>query len=161
MWQESGFIKDNSDIAIAIAGHLLSVPEKFRKFTPGQLLEPSAPGKWCRQEILGHLIDSAINNLKRFTDIQFLAQPYIVQSYKQDELVVVNNYAKLPLEHLLDLWQILNRQIIFVVENIPDEKLLIPVDPGYADGEMRSLGWVIADYVAHMEHHFLQIFGTE
>ena len=27
--------------------------------------------KWSKKEILGHLIDSAINNLQRFTEIQY------------------------------------------------------------------------------------------
>ena len=29
---------------------------------------------------------------------------------------------------------------------------------GYENKELKSLGWIICDYVAHMEHHFRQIF---
>jgi hypothetical protein len=121
-------------------------------------LNRPAPGKWSRQEILGHLIDSAINNLKRFTEIQFLPQPYTVQSYQQEQLVFVNNYQRLPLEHLLNLWQALNRQILYVAQQIPQERLLFPVNPQYDNNEMKNLEWIITDYVAHMEHHFRQIW---
>ena len=63
----------------------------------------------------------------------------------------------LPLDHLLNLWQALNRQIVLVVEKIPSEKLNYPVDPQYDNKEMKTLGWIIADYVAHMEHHLKQL----
>ena len=107
---------------------------------------------------MGHLVDSALNNLKRFTEIQFLPQPFKIISYQQNELVQVNNYQDLPLDHLIQLWQSLNSQIIYVVNVIPAEKLEFKVDPQYENKEMKTLGWVIADYVAHMEHHFRQIF---
>ncbi len=138
--------------------HIGSFPAKLKQLSSTELLNKPAPGKWSNKEILGHLIDSAINNLKRFTEIQFLPQPYSIIGYKQDELILVNNYQTLPIDHLLDLWQALNRQIVFVVRNIPAEKLNYPVDPQYENKELKTLGWVICDYVAHMEHHFTQIF---
>jgi hypothetical protein len=69
----------------------------------------------------------------------------------------VNDYQNQPLDHLVNLWQVLNRQIIAVVRNIPAEKLDNPVDPQYENNELKTLGWIICDYVAHMEHHFRQI----
>jgi len=72
-------------------------------------------------------------------------------------LVDVNHYQDMPLEQLLNLWQTLNRQIIFMVGFIPKEKLSIPVDPVYDNGEMKTLGWIIGDYVEHMEHHRKQL----
>jgi hypothetical protein len=71
----------------------------------------------------------------------------------------VNNYQNLPLQHLLDLYQVLNRQIVFILRNIPVEKLDYPVDPQYESKELKTLSWIICDYVAHMEHHFRQIFS--
>jgi hypothetical protein len=75
--------------------------------------------------------------------------------------VAINDYQNLPLDHLLELWQALNRQIAFVVRNTKDEKLNYAVDPGLDNGELKTLGWIIADYVAHMEHHFKQIFPQD
>jgi hypothetical protein len=161
---QKGYIQSSIDIDAAMQQleiHIETFPGKLKKLASVELLKRSAPDKWSRQEILGHLIDSAINNLKRFTEIQFLPQPYTVASYKQNELVIVNDYQNLPLDHLLDLWQALNRQIVLVVKNIPLEKLDYPVDPQYENKELKTLSWIICDYVAHMEHHFSQIFPKE
>jgi hypothetical protein len=164
MWEKDGFLKDAVDINAAMQQleiYIETFPIKLKQFSSEELLMRPAPGKWSKQEILGHLIDSAINNLKRFTEIQFLPQPYTVISYQQNELVIVNDYQNLPLQHLLDLWQVLNRQIVFVVKVIPDDKLNYPVDPQYESKEMKTLGWIIGDYVAHIEHHFTQIFPEQ
>jgi hypothetical protein len=161
MWEKDGFLKDPVDTNAAmqqLESYIGSFPIKLKKFSSEELLKRPDEGKWSKKEILGHLIDSAINNLKRFTEIQFLPQPYTVISYQQNELVIVNNYQDVPLQQLLDLWQSLNRQIIYVVKAIPADKLNYPVDPQYESGEMKTLAWIICDYVAHMEHHFRQIF---
>ena len=158
---EKGYFQSSTNIDAAVhqlENHIETFPEKMKQIASEELLTRPAPGKWSKQEILGHLVDSAINNLKRFTEIQFLPQPYSVISYRQNELVMVNDYQDLSVDHLLDLWQSLNRQIVFVVKRIPPEKLNYPVDPQYESREMKTLDWIIRDYVAHMEHHFRQIF---
>jgi len=163
-WQNAGFFKEVVDIESAmkrLEEHVAQVPVLFKGFGDQQLTQRPAPGKWSKKEILGHLIDSAINNLKRFTEVQFLPQPYKVVSYSQDELVEVNHYQDLPLAHLLDLWAALNRQIIYVVKNIPVKHLEFPVDPQYDNGEIRTLDWIICDYVAHMEHHLKQVTAEQ
>ena len=119
------------------------------------MLQKPAPGKWSKQEILGHLIDSALNNLKRFTDAQYAPQPYQVLRYQQDDCVIINRYQQLPLEHLLQLWSLLNKQIFYVVSNIPADKLAYTIiTPA---GESKTLEWLAIDYVEHMEHHLKQI----
>jgi hypothetical protein len=159
-WMDAGFVTGQTNVGTAVSRleeHLVTMPRLFRGFTEEELTKKPVPGKWSKQEILGHLIDSAINNLKRFTEIQFLPQPYKVVSYQQNELVAVNHYQQLPLSHLLELWKALNQQIVYVVKNIPSAKLEYPVDPQYENREIKSLGWVICDYVAHMEHHLKQL----
>lgn len=161
MWEKNGFLESEVDTTAAmhqLEKFIESFPVRIKQFSSEELLHKPAPNKWSRQEILGHLIDSAINNLKRFTEIQFSPQPYSVIGYRQNELVIINDYQNLQLDHLLDLWQALNRQIVFVVRNIPPEKLNYPVDPQYENKEIKTLAWIICDYVAHMAHHFRQIF---
>jgi len=161
---QKGYGQESIDVTAAMQRleiHIETFPGKLKQLASEKLLKRPAPGKWSKQEILGHLIDSAINNLKRFTEIQFLPRPYTVISYKQNELVVVNDYQNLPLQHLLDLWQALNRQIVLVVKNIPVNKLDYQVDPQYEIKELKTLSWIICDYVAHMEHHFRQIFPEQ
>ncbi|WP_461134069.1 DinB family protein [Spirosoma lituiforme] len=135
-----------------LATYVDQVPVHLRSLPDDQLLNQQ-PGKWSRKEILGHLIDSAINNLKRFTDAQFADDSYLVQPYNQDELVKLNKYQCAPLEHLLILWQSLNRQLIIVTRSIPVNALSRPVQFGQIDMEPRTLEWLVHDYVAHLEHH--------
>lgn len=157
MWQDDGFLKDNATDTPAamqqLALLLIHVKKQYESLSADELLQYPAPGKWSRQQVLGHLIDSAINNLKRFTDAQILEPPYLVIGYKQNELMVVNHYQGLPLPHLLGLWQSLNQQIIFVVQNIPANKLAYGVKPQYNQTGMKTLEWLICDYMAHMKHH--------
>src|ERR1044072_6822101 len=135
--------------------HIQEVPEHFKQFSTDVLLQKPAPGKWSKQEILGHLIDSAINNLKRFTDTQYFPQPYTVIRYNQDELVVINRYQQLPLQHMLQLWSILNKQIVNIISTIPADKL--PYTVIIPSGDSKTLEWLAIDYVEHMEHHLKQI----
>ena len=161
MWQDAGFLTGKPDTKLAmkqLAHYIESIPVAYNAMSEEALTNSPALNKWSKKKILGHLIDSAINNLKRFTDIQFLPQPYIVQAYQQNELTEINNYQQLPLAHLLQLWQSLNQQIIYVVENIPAEKMHYAVNPQYNNNEMKTLAWLICDYVAHMEHHWKQVF---
>ena len=156
----SGYLKKETDVRDAmkrLSSFIVKIPEYYKNLSSEELHRKAAPGKWSKKEILGHLVDSAINNLKRFTEIQFLPQPYIIIQYRQDDLVIINDYQHLELDHIIGLWKSLNRQIIFVVEKISQEKLVYPVDPQYDEHEIKTLAWVICDYVTHMEHHFRQI----
>ena len=138
--------------------HIQEVPGQFKQISQEIVLQKPGPDKWSKQEILGHLIDSAINNLKRFTDAQYLPRPYQVPRYQQNDLVVINRYQQLPIDHLLQLWSLLNQQIAYVVSNIPNEKLSYTVI--IPSGESRTLEWIAIDYVDHMEHHLKQVFGS-
>jgi hypothetical protein len=147
---------NNRESAGQLALLIEKLPEIFGRFNDAQLLSRPAPGKWSKKEILGHLVDSAINNLKRFTEIQFLPSPYLLRPYRQEALVIVNQYQSLPTEHLLLLWKTLNRQILYVIQSIPAEKLqfLWQVE---GEAGIDNLEFLIADYVAHLAHHLQQV----
>ncbi len=67
--------------------------------------------KWSKKEILGHLIDSGINNLQRFTEIQFEEKPYKIRTYKQNELVKANNYQNTKTKEIVEFWLSINNRI--------------------------------------------------
>ena len=114
-----------------------------------------SPEKWSKKEILGHLIDSAINNLQRFTEIQFESQPYQIQSYNQNELVQVNNYQEADTNEILQFWLYINKRILGVVKELPTDKLNLEIV--FKDGAKSDFNFLIKDYVAHLEHHLNQI----
>lgn len=95
MWQNKGFLKDDSMDVVAAMQQLGLLMQQLTKEYEGlatdELLIPPAPAKWSRQQRLGQLIDSAINNQKRFTDAQIVEKSYLITPYQQNELMIVNN----------------------------------------------------------------------
>lgn len=141
-----------SDVLTRLRNHIEQVPARLTALSEAHLTQ-QAPGKWSRKEIVGHLIDSAINNLKRFTDAQFANGTYQLQPYNQNELVRVNHYQALPINHLVSLWTSLNTQIVYVVDAMPADTLTQPIQLGQPTPDIRPLAWLIEDYVVHLEHH--------
>src|SRR6202000_446305 len=75
------------------------------------------PEKWSKKEILGHLVDSAQNNIRRFLVAQYEDTPVIL--YNQDKWVDLTNYQHYPTRDLLSLWILLNRHICRVLRRLP------------------------------------------
>ena len=137
------------------------VPQNILKFPEQELSFKPKPEKWSKKEILGHLCDSAVNNLSRFIRVQFESEPFVVNSYMQDDWVKVNHYQEMKMSDVIELWSVLNKRIIDVVSKIPGDKLAIEVDTGGAayreiDGK-KTLLWLIEDYLMHMEYHLKQL----
>lgn len=111
--------------------------------------------KWSKKEILGHLIDSAINNLQRFTEIQYSEKPYKIRPYNQDALVKYNDYQNKNNQDLFDLWLHLNRHILEITKNQTDKtleyQLILP------NGTLTNLQFLIEDYIDHLFYHVSQI----
>jgi hypothetical protein len=114
-----------------------------------------APGKWSKQEVLGHLIDSGINNLQRFTEIQSAEEPFRIRSYKQDELVAANDYQNAEISELLQFWLSLNKRIVHIMQLQTDASLQAKIE--LPDGQIADLRFLMVDYVDHLEYHLKQI----
>lgn len=110
---------------------------------------------WSKKEILGHLIDSAINNLQRFTEIQYAEKPYIIRPYDQNELVKGNNYQDKEVSDLLNLLIALNQHVLYVVSNQTEGILHYQIVlPNKTETDLK---FVIEDYFEHFYHHLNQI----
>ncbi len=116
------------------------------------------PGKWSKKEELGHLIDSAINNIKRFTEIQFKEKPYPVIGYQQNDLVIANAYQQQKTNEISLLWKQLNVQVIHLI-NVQTEDTLNYKVLLVSSNEIKTLAWLMEDYVVHLLHHVKQIKG--
>lgn len=127
------------------------IPEEFNQMTEKELNNRPLPHKWSKKEILGHLCDSALNNIIRFIKIQYEEQPYVLQSYNQDQWVLVQNYQDQPFDEIVNLFCRLNKQIIYIIVNTPNDRLSILCDIG--NNQQKSLEWLIKDYLEHMNHH--------
>lgn len=116
-----------------------------------------AAGKWSKKEILGHLIDSAQNNLRRFIVVQYEKEPpHIV--YDQEFWVAANDYQSVPSNELILLWKLMNERIVQVLTCIPSAQLEKTCNTGRETDDFLSLRFIAADYVGHLQHHLRQIF---
>ena len=137
---------------------LLNGEQFFKAANEDFLRQPYLPGKWSRKQILGHLVDSALNNLTRFTEIGYQPQPYAYREYDQAALVAVNDYQHMDTPELVQLWLSLNKQIARVMASASDERLNLKIL--FPDGSISDLRFIMHDYPQHMEHHLKQIFGN-
>ena len=127
---------------------------KFNEIPDEIFLAKPLPHKWSKQEVLGHLVDSAQNNLRRFICAQYEAQPPLIV-YQQDFWVNANQYQKMEKADLIQLWQLLNRRICAVLESMPQENYTKECNTG----SLRTVAWLAEDYVKHMKHHINQIIA--
>ena len=76
-----------------------------------------AAGKWSAAEIVGHLIDSAINNYCRFVEPQ-LRPDLVFAGYDPDAWVRVQAYQTADWPALVQLWVALNQRLIALVASV-------------------------------------------
>lgn len=134
---------------------LLNENVNFFPTISSEILEAKIPGKWSKKEILGHLTDSAIHNLVRFTEINYLEKPYHHRPYNQIDLVNLNQYRTMDIEELTQLWFVINKQIIRIMKSVDNEALDYKIV--LSDESVIDLKFLMTDYVAHLEHHINQI----
>lgn len=114
-----------------------------------------APGKWSKKEILGHLIDSAHINLQRF--IRCTYEENFRLTYEQDAWVTVQGYQDADVNDLIDLWTLLNKQIISVLKNYPLDRVGARCDNSKLEPNLQTVAWLANDYLEHLKHHLKQI----
>jgi hypothetical protein len=127
----------------------------FGRIDENELKAKPAPSKWSKKEVLGHLIDSAHNNYRRFIAGQYESHPKIF--YEQNFWVACNAYQEMNTTDLIALWRIMNERICVVLKemNAGNEKSF--VDTGKENESLHSIEWLAQDYVKHLKHHINQI----
>ena len=130
----------------AAARRLRAVPEPAAgELYPG--------GTWTRKQVLGHLIDSALNNHQRFVRAA-LDGAYEGPGYEQNGWVDLHGYASMPWTAVVEHWRLQNELLIRVVENIPASRLGAKCLIGGAPWTLEA---IIDDYIRHLNHHVDQI----
>jgi hypothetical protein len=121
---------------------------------------------WSAKEIVGHLIDSAANNHRRFVLAQ-LKDDLQFEGYAQEDWVRAQRYADAPWAGLVELWRAYNLHLAHVMASVPEEVLHRPRASHSLDriafravgaSQPATLEYLMRDYVDHLKHHLAQIF---
>jgi hypothetical protein len=115
------------------------------------------PGKWSKNEVLGHLIDSANNNIQRFIRGTYEEKFKVV--YHQDEWAAASHYNDVPTKELIQLWQLINMQIVRILMHYPADRNEILCDTGKKDVSYCTMEFLATDYIDHLEYHLKQLYN--
>ncbi len=139
--------------------------DRLRGMSDADAVRRPGEGRWAPKEILGHLVDSATNNHRRFVLAQ-LANPMRYGGYDQDAWVRVQRYVEADWLRLIDLWEALNLHLASIMEGIPAE----PRGRLRSEHNLNEIAWELVpaeepvtleyfmwDYVGHLQHHLRQI----
>jgi hypothetical protein len=120
--------------------------------------KPTA-NKWSKKEVLGHLIDSAHNNTRRFICGQYEPSPPNIV-YDQDQWVSLNNYQHSDSKDVIALWALANKRICSILEKMPVSAYSKEANTGKNEVSLHTLEFLAVDYVKHLKHHLNQIIAN-
>ncbi len=158
-------MRSEGDYAERLRETVVEAAARLRSMSDEAAGRRPADDKWSPKEIVGHLIDSATNNHRRFVMAQ-LADPMRYEGYDQDDWVRVQQYRRADWMGLIDLWEALNLHLVRLMSVASPETLkkprnahnmhriaweLVPEDAPV------TLDYFMRDYGGHLRHHLRQI----
>ena len=111
------------------------------------------------KQIVGHMVDSASNNIHRIVHLQYQTSPFDFPNYStfgnNDRWIAIQDYQSENWENLVQLWKYINLHIIHVINHVNEDKL----DNLWIGGkdEFVSLKEMIIDYLPHFKLHIAEI----
>jgi len=111
------------------------------------------------KQILGHMIDSASNNVHRIVHLQYQPSPFVFPNYatngNNDRWIAIQNYQEENWKDLVQLWKYSNLHLVHVIKNVKTEKLNNEWIAGI--NSIVSLKDMILDYLRHFNLHLGEI----
>ena len=144
-----------NDVAQQLLKDITNAAEQFKGISELEWALKPATSQWSKKEILGHLIDSAANNHLRFVRAQLAEEEFVSHAYEQDFFVSSQHYQERSTTDLIQLWLAYNKYLSHVIKHINPAKLNTICKIG--SYEPVTLGFIVSDYVTHLEHHLSQI----
>lgn len=112
------------------------------------------------KQILGHMIDSASNNLHRIIHLQYQESPLTFPNYatygNNDRWIAIQNYEEEDWFEMVQLWKYSHLHFIHVVRNVKKESIQ---NVWIADKEtdLVSLEEMVIDFIRHFKLHLGEI----
>ncbi len=139
---------------------------RLRAMSETDAQQSVAADEWSVKQIVGHLIDSATNNHRRFVLAQ-LSNDLNFDGYQQEDWVRVQHYDREPWPLLVDLWQHYNLHLLHVMTHADAAQLQTPravhtldriAFKPVSEHTPTTLEYLMRDYIDHLQHHLKQIF---
>lgn len=144
-----------SAIAANLRARLAEAERQLTAIPADEAAQPLAPGKWSTQQTVGHLIDSCTNNLQRLLRLQ-LTPELTFPGYQQAECVQLQRFDLEPWPEVLSLFLALNRHFAHTIEHADASTF---THTWFFEGEHLTLGFILIDYIGHLDHHLRQLPG--
>jgi RimJ/RimL family protein N-acetyltransferase len=118
-------------------------------------IKPDRDGEWSSKQLLGHLVDSALNNHARIIRAQIKEHldadgVLRVPGYQQEAWVSAGGYSDQDWTKLIELWGAVNRQLVHTLRNFNPTAMDVPLS---IDGsEPQPIGTAL-DYLDHLRMH--------
>ncbi len=138
----------------AIREVIASAKPEFMRILPDEANLRPDPQTWSKNEILGHLIDSAANNHQRIVRAALNAA-LDFPPYQQNAWVEIQRYNDACWFALVELFMLNNLHLCRVIDALPPEALNNSCNIGRK--EPVTLQFVIDDYLRHLKLHIAQI----
>lgn len=112
------------------------------------------------KQILGHMADSASNNLHRIVHLQYQDSPLCFPNYatkgNNDRWISIQHYQNEDWENLIQYWKYNHLHLIHVIKNVNLKKLDNEWISGSGHGNV-SLKDMITDFLRHFQLHLAEI----
>ena len=137
---------------------------RLAQLSEAQACRPRAPGKWCPKQVLGHLIDSACNNHRRFV-LARNQEDLVFAGYDEKAWAAAQDFEHADWSELVELWRLYNLHLARVIELTPSEIAQRPRWPHALNqiawrtlpaDRPATLAYFMRDYVGHLRHHLGQ-----
>jgi len=144
---------------------IFTAEKQLRQLSEAEMCAKPRPNKWSKKELLGHLIDSAYNNHQRF--LRAATQGNLIfQGYDPDDWVLKNAYQERDSAAIITFWVQSNIHLACLIKTL-SPKLLTTLTTAHnfdqigmnkvEPGDAKSLGYLIWDYLHHIEYHMVQL----
>ena len=111
------------------------------------------------KQIVGHMIDSATNNIHRIVHLQYQPSPLVFPDYanlgNNDRWIAIQDYKSENWNDLVQLWKYLNIHIVHVINHVNPDKLTNEWIT--ALNVKVSLKSMIQNYTGHIRLHLNEI----
>ena len=131
---------------------LVQVPSALQRIPAPGRRPPGCTGTWSYAETLGHLIDSALNNIQRFVRLQH-AQQLAFPVYDPDQWVAAQAHAQRPWPDLISEWSVLNSRVLHLMEHTDAQAL----EHVWSEGGPATLRFLMVDYLTHLDGHLADL----